>query len=132
MTANTGRRTTNKRVSGTVQPIRKSRAKSPVTPDTPAPIFLRNRQAAEETIAALRDAGRIETVDSARIAALQSLADAIDADGNNASLWREYRAAEAALREVTEDGTDELATLLTGLSATVGDTKNAKPANPRS
>jgi hypothetical protein len=130
----TTKRTPTPRTSGVVKPFRPSKSPPPVAQPTqpePDPTHGRNRAAAEITIFALRQSGRIETVDSARIAALQSLADAIDADGDNASLWREYRAAEAALREVHDDGTDELATLLTGLSAKVGDTKNTKPTNPR-
>ena len=80
----------------------------------------RNRIAAEETIAALRSAGRLETIDSARITTFQTLADAVDADPVNASLWREYRAAETALREVNDDGNTELTEILSRLSTPVG------------
>lgn len=108
-------------------PARKTR--SPSAP--PKPVHLANRSAAEETIDALNEAGRLDTVDSARIATLRALADAVDADGANASLWREYRAAEAALREVHDDGTDDFAALVGKLSASVVDPKNAKPKDPR-
>ena len=97
----------------------------------PAPVLGRNRTAAEATISALREIGRLETVDSARIAALQALADAVDADGANASLWREYRAAEASLREVHDDGTDEIATLIEALSPKVGDQEKSRAKNTR-
>lgn len=80
----------------------------------------RNRQAIEQTIAALRSAGRLESVDNARIAICQSLADAVDSDPNNASLWREYRAAEAVLRAADVETQDEFASLLASLSAQVG------------
>jgi hypothetical protein len=85
----------------------------------------RNRQAAEAVIEALRLAGRLEPVDSVRVATLQTLADAVDADPVNASLWREYRAAEAALREVRDDGNDELAQILNRLSSPVVDSADA-------
>jgi len=81
----------------------------------------RNRQAAEATIQALQDADRLDLTDSARIVALRALADAVDADGSNASLWREYRAAEATLREVHDETADDFAELIKSLSAEVGD-----------
>ncbi len=77
----------------------------------------RNRQAIEETIAALRIAGRLESVDNAHIAICQSLADAVDIEPNNASLWREYRAAVTALRAANVQTQDEFSSLLASLSA---------------
>ena len=77
-----------------------------------------NRVAAELTIRALGDAGRLDSTDAARIAALQALADSVDAHPDNASLWREYRAAEASLREIRDDDTDDLGELLSAVSAT--------------
>jgi len=94
------------------------------TPIVVVDIQARNRIAADATITALRSAGRLELIDSARIAMLQTLADGVDADPVNASLWREYRAAETALREVTDDGTDELAEILSRLSTPVGDAED--------
>jgi hypothetical protein len=91
----------------------------------------RNRLAAEATITALRAAGRLELIDSARIATLQTLADAVDADPVNASLWREYRAAESTLREVNDDGNDELAEILGRLSTPMVDPADARPPKPR-
>ena len=84
----------------------------------------RNRIAADATITALRSAGRLELIDSARISMLQTLADGVDADPVNATLWREYRAAETALREITDDGTDELAEILSRLSTPMGDAED--------
>ena len=88
--------------------------------DTPG----RNREAAEQTIAALRSAGRLELIDSARIAMLQTLADGVDADPMSATLWREYRAAESTLREVNDDGNDELTEILGRLSTPRGDAED--------
>ena len=93
--------------------------------------FGRNRTAVEESIRALRDAGRLESVDAAKIAAAQSLADAVDADPSNASLWREYRAAELVLRETNDTNTDEFAQLLAALSAEVGDSTQTGAQKPR-
>jgi hypothetical protein len=97
----------------------------------PADTQNRNRSAAEATIAALRSAGRLELIDSARIATLQTLADAVDADPVNASLWREYRAAESALREVHDDGNAELAEILERLSTPMVDATDAGTPKPR-
>ena len=94
------------------------------TPTVFVDIQGRNRNAADATITALRSAGRLELIDSARISMLQTLADGVDADPMNASLWREYRAAETALREITDDGTDELAEILSRLSTPVGDAED--------
>lgn len=84
------------------------------------PVHGRNRSAVDATIEALRMAGRIDPVDSARVVLAQALADAVDADPLNASLWREYRAAEAALRETSDAGVDEFVNLVQSLSAEVG------------
>lgn len=88
----------------------------------PNPAWGRNRTAAEATVEALRQLGRLEDVDSARVMALLALADAVDQAPDNASLWREYRSAEVAVRELSVGGEDEFAALLDSLSAEVGDT----------
>lgn len=108
-------------------------AKPPLEPtdSTPETIHLPNRHAAELTIKTLEDERRLSVVDSARVAALRALADAVDDDRSNASLWREYRAAEALLREVNDDDTDATQALIGSLSAAVGDETDAKPANAR-
>lgn len=74
------------------------------------------RIAADQTIDALRSAGRLEPIDTARVVALQVLADAVDADPSNASLWREYRTAEIALREVNDVDSDAFDDLLNNVS----------------
>jgi hypothetical protein len=86
-------------------------------------VFGRNRTAAEATIRALVSAGRLDEIDAVRVAAVRALADAVDSDPTNASLWREYRAAEEALREDNDSSTDEFTQLLAALSAEVGDTE---------
>ena len=79
-----------------------------------------NLEAADEMLAAMEDLGRLNQIDRARVVALRSLAEAVDRDPGNASLWREYRAAEAALREF-DDGADDYADLLDALSAKAAD-----------
>ena len=87
------------------------------------PQYGRNRTAVELTILALNNLGRLEDIDAAKVASAQTLADAVDADPTNASLWREYRAAEQALRESHDTTADEFAQLLADLSAEVGNTE---------
>ena len=81
-----------------------------------------NRRAAEDTISTLEELGRVDSIDAVRLASLRALADAVDSDPTNASLWREYR-AEQALREDNDSSTDEFTQLLAALSAEVGDTE---------
>lgn len=97
----------------------------------PNPGWGRNRTAAEMTVHALRELGRLDTVDEARVVTLVALADAVDADPANASLWREYRAAESALRELSAGDVDEFAALLDSLSAEVGDSAPRGKKNAR-
>ena len=116
------KRTPTPRKPTTASTIRKRKVQPAEAPITTAG---RNRTAADLTIAALLEANRLDATDSARIASLLALADAVDGSPENASLWREYRAAEASLREVHEDDNDDLAKLLEALSAPVRD-----PSNP--
>ena len=85
-----------------------------------------NLEAAHAMLRVLREAGRLEPVDEARIATFLPLVAAVDADPANASLWREYRAAEATLRE-TDDSDFDYAGLLAVLSAKGGDPENVEP-----
>jgi hypothetical protein len=52
-----------------------------------------NSEALDQTLAALRDLGRIDRVDSALIQALKSMADSLDRDPSNAALWGRYLGA---------------------------------------
>lgn len=79
------------------------------------------RNAADEMVAAMRELGRIEAVDAVRVAALLSLADAVDANPENASLWAQFRAAEAALREIGTDGDDSFEQSVAALQAAIRD-----------
>lgn len=108
---------------------RKAPAKRAAKPK--APVYGRNRTAVEEMVEALRATGHLEAVDAARVTAAQALADAVDSEPTNASLWREYRAALETLRQATDGGTDEFAALMAGLSAEVGDTKNRRTRESR-
>ena len=96
-----------------------------------APVYGRNRTAIETTVQALRDSGRLDPVDEARVTAAFALADAVDSDPTNASLWREYRAAVEILRLASDGGTDDFAALMAGLSAEVGDSKNTRTGHAR-
>ncbi len=66
-----------------------------------------NRVAAERTIAAMREAGTLDQVDAATVAAFLSLASAVDAPDARADIWREYRAFSAALREAAAGASDD-------------------------
>lgn len=91
----------------------------------------RNRTAVELTIRALSALGRLSDVDEARVAIVRALADAVDVEPLNASLWREFRAAESDLRELTNNDDDDFTALLQSLSSEVGDTKKAGARKPR-
>ena len=82
-----------------------------------------NSQAIAATVAALRDAGRIEPVDEALVVMAAGIAAAVDADPGNASLWREYRAVELRLREIggADDASDDFSRALAGLQTAVFD-----------
>lgn len=101
-------------------------------PPNPKLTYGRNRTAAEETIAALEKGELVKSIDSARITALRALADAVDADPSNASLWREYRAAETALRGAHDNDGDEAAAFVRSVSAKMGNSTNARKGNSRS
>jgi hypothetical protein len=59
----------------------------------------------ERTLKAL--ATHLEGTDEALVALARGLAAAVDAEPGNAALWREYRAAVAALSELGADDTDD-------------------------
>jgi hypothetical protein len=88
-----------------------------------------NAEAAESTLEALRELGRLEAVDSAKVQAVRSLAVAVDIDPQNASLWREYRAALADLLEDADGGIDEFAELLRNLRTEVRHPEDAGTAD---
>ena len=79
----------------------------------------------ERTIRAVQ--GRLVDADEALIALARGLAAAVDLEPGNAALWREYRAAVAALAEaaatgdVDDDTKDFLLTIRTPVRATMVD-----------
>lgn len=95
-----------------------------------------NRKAVESTIKALRKEGRLRVEDAAIVQMVESLADSVDLDPANASLWREFRAALDTLMrlglEEKNDG-DEISLIIASLrgGAEVSDASDAKPAKSR-
>lgn len=79
-----------------------------------------NGQAIEVTLAELQRAGRLETIDAARVQALRTMAAALDLNPFNGQMWREYR---EGLEGLMSDGGDEgaLEALLEQLSSPMGD-----------
>lgn len=83
-----------------------------------------NLEAATAVVDILADMGRIEPLDAAAAQAVLSLAAAVDAQPQNAPLWRQYRDALTDLLKVDDDADDGLAAALAALRSTtpVGDT----------
>ena len=82
-------------------------------------------------IGALRAAGRLERVDSARVQIARRLARAVDENPENVGLWQQYRAAEAVLREAGQNDGDGLEDLFAAFDSAVRDAENVKPRKPR-
>lgn len=66
-----------------------------------------NAAGLEQTLKALEAAGRLTDVDLALVALARGLAVAVDAEPENAALWREYRAALVALSAAGADNIDD-------------------------
>ena len=91
-----------------------------------SPVDGPNRQAAEATVATLAE--QFTDGDVALVTGFVMLAEAVDADPTNAALWGQYRAAEAAVREVANRGDDdEFSRLMARLSADVRDAEESQP-----
>lgn len=80
-----------------------------------------NAAALERTLDAMRAAGRLEDIDESLVATARGLAVAVDADSANASLWKEYRAAQQDLRGLDRGDDDIFADLLGRMQAEVVD-----------
>ena len=80
-----------------------------------------NRQAVTAAVQALDDAGRLEASDQALVEAALTLADAVDVQPANASLWREYTKVLGMLGELKGAGIDAFDAFLSDLRAQVGD-----------
>lgn len=76
-----------------------------------------------KTLAYLREMGRLERVDSARVQALRTIARALDEQPHNAALWREYR---SALKELVAD--DSSGSVDDALKNLFGDARHSPPA----
>jgi len=64
-----------------------------------------NRDALEETIAAMRDAGRLEKVDNAKLAVLRAMATQLDTDTTNSQMFRVYwESLEGLTADADNDG----------------------------
>lgn len=83
-----------------------------------------NQNAMEQTLAALASQGRLEEVDAARVQALRSMAEALDAKPFNSQMWREYREALEGLTADESDG-GAIEALLDELRSPVRDTPPA-------
>lgn len=73
-----------------------------------------NLRAVNRTIKGLKEAGQLDDVPDAIVELCKALARAVDADpctdcgtGQNAAIYREYRAALGDLREAAAHGTDD-------------------------
>jgi hypothetical protein len=93
--------------------------------------FGSNLAALVEMLDSLRDAGRLERVDAARVQIALRLARAVDENPENVGLWQQYRAAENVLREVTNDDVDGLAELFASFDAEVRNASNGIPPKRR-
>jgi len=83
-----------------------------------------NRLAADGVLAA---AGAVlGDVDQALATSFVMLAAAVDADPTNASLWGQYRAAEASIRGVLTGGDDEFSAVIAAMSADLRDAEVAE------
>lgn len=71
------------------------------------PRRLSNSTGLDRTLKALGAAGRLDDTDQALVALARGLAAAVDAEPENAALWREYRAALVALSTTGSDNIDD-------------------------
>ena len=58
-----------------------------------------NREAVEQTVGALQSDGKLRPEHAALVTMVQGLASSVDVEPQNASLWREFRAALETFRE---------------------------------
>lgn len=91
-----------------------------MTRATPGP----NRRALDDTVADLRKAGHVAAQHGALVQLALSLASAVDAEPDNASLWREYRGAVSDLLGLVRDEGDAFAALVDRLRTPLVDAKN--------
>ena len=90
-----------------------------------------NSEAVRRTIEALRSSGKLAQIDEARIRIVIGLAAAVDAMPDNPSMWREFRAAEKALREEALAHGDPFDQLIASLTAEIRDEEKQETPKPR-
>lgn len=77
--------------------------------------------AARAMVAEIERTQGLTTERRSQAAMVIGLAEAVDANTDRGALWREFRIAEAAFRNVRPDSGDEFDRLAAALSADVGD-----------
>ena len=95
-----------------------------------------NREAVDQTIGALQSDGKLRPEHAALVTMVQGLASSVDEEPQNASLWREFRAALETLRQIGlegEEDEDEISLIIAALrgSASVQHGEDSKPAKSR-
>ena len=93
--------------------------------------ILTNSEAVRRTIEALRKSGKLADIDEARVRIVIGLAAAVDAMPDNPSMWREFRAAEKALREEALAHGDPFDQLIASLTAEIRDEEKQETPKPR-
>lgn len=83
-----------------------------------------NREAVDTTLKVLEEGGKLDGASQALVQLVRSLADSVDRDPQNASLWREYRGAVSDLLKLGANDGDAFTDLVTRLRSPVGDTPN--------
>lgn len=84
-----------------------------------------NGRAFAKTVAELRRMGRLEQVDAARVQALRTMAQTLDARSGNANLWKVYHEALERLITGERDSGDATERLLAELSGDVGNSSSS-------
>lgn len=82
-----------------------------------------NREAVDQTVGALQSDGRLKPEHAALVTMVQGLASSVDEEPQNASLWREFRAALETLRQIgleDENDQDEISLIIAAIR---GDSK---------
>ena len=75
--------------------------------------------AAQKSVDAMEAGGLLEDADAATIDAVIGLAQAVDENPGNASLWDKYLAAISDLRSLNDGGGDQFNAAMAGLFASV-------------
>lgn len=95
-----------------------------------------NREAVDLTIKNLETDGKLLPEHAAVVTMVQGLASSVDEEPQNASLWREFRAALETLRRIGlegQDDQDEISLIIAALrgSASIQHAEDVKPVNAR-